>query len=146
MIGLAGFKNHFALWFHNGAAMPDPDGVLVNAQEGKTKALRQWRFEKRSQIKKTKVKAYVKEAIAAGPQAGPQRTTEKSQEPEELVAALARNKKARAAFDKLTPGRQREYCAHIGEAKREATRVSRVEKSLPLILEGRGLNDKYRNC
>lgn len=146
IVGMVGFKNHFALWFHNGAALPDPDGVLINAQEGATKSLRQWRFEERSQIKKAKIKAYLKDALAAGPQPGPQRATKRAQEPAELAAALAKNKRARAAFDELTPGRRREYCAHIAEAKREATRVARVEKSLPLILAGKGLHDHYRNC
>ena len=64
--------------------------------------------------------------------------------PLELDAALGRSPRTRAAFDALTPGKQREYAEYITEAKQSATRLRRVEKALPLIRAGKGLNDKYR--
>ena len=64
--------------------------------------------------------------------------------PEELEAALKRNKKAQQQFKALTPGRQREYAEYIALAKRAATRQSRLEKIMPMICDGIGLNDKYR--
>lgn len=149
IIGLAAFKSYVGLWFHQGALLADPDRVLINAQEGKTKALRQWRFTAAKDIKPRAVKAYINEAIAnqrAGKEIKPARHTGPVTLPAELEAALKSNKKARAAFEALAPGTQREYAAHVADAKRETTRLSRVEKIIPMILNGAGLHDKYRNC
>ena len=63
-----------------------------------------------------------------------------------MKQALTKNKQAKASFDKLTKGKQREYADYIAEAKREETKVKRLEKILPMIKEGKGLHDKYRNC
>lgn len=63
VVSLAGFKNHFCLWFHKGASHSDPDKVLVNAQEGKTKDMRHMRFTSGKEIKKTRIKKYILEAI-----------------------------------------------------------------------------------
>jgi uncharacterized protein YdeI (YjbR/CyaY-like superfamily) len=120
--------------------------VLVNAQAGKTKALRQWRFSLKRDIKVRAVKAYVNEAIELqrqGKELKPDRTRPVVV-PAELKAAFAGNKRAKAAFEKLTKGRRREYADYIAEAKREATRQSRVEKVIPMIVAGQGLHDKYR--
>ncbi|HEY5691382.1 MAG TPA: DUF1801 domain-containing protein [Cyclobacteriaceae bacterium] len=61
--GIAGFKSYFGLWFHQGALLKDPKKKLINAQEGVTKALRQWRFSSLNEIDEKTIKAYVKEAI-----------------------------------------------------------------------------------
>jgi uncharacterized protein YdeI (YjbR/CyaY-like superfamily) len=50
----------------------------------------------------------------------------------------------KVAFEKLTPGKQKEYAEHIGSAKKEKTQVERLEKIKPMVLEGKGLNDKYK--
>ncbi len=148
IIGIAGFKNHFCLWFHQGVFLKDKEKKLINAQEGVTKALRQWRFEESDQIEDDLVLEYISEAMQnsiEGKEVKPQRKTGVSIPP--LVQeALSRNKKIDSAFKKLTPGKQREYADHIGGAKREETKLSRLEKCMPMILEGKGLNDKYKNC
>lgn len=64
IVGVAAFKSYFGLWFFEGARLADKDGVLVNAQEGKTKSMRQWRMTKASDIRVGAVKAYVREAAA----------------------------------------------------------------------------------
>ena len=64
--------------------------------------------------------------------------------PEELQSALSEHDGARRAFENLTPGKRREYADHVASAKRAATRLSRVEKILPMIESGVGLNDRYR--
>ncbi|MEY2692257.1 MAG: hypothetical protein RIT03_647 [Bacteroidota bacterium] len=64
IVGVAGFKHFFTLWFFNGAALTDPSKVLINAQEGKTKNLRQWRFTKQDEINKALILQYLQEAIA----------------------------------------------------------------------------------
>lgn len=148
LIGLAAFKNHCALWFHNGVFLKDPDKRLVNAQEGTTRGLRQWRFTEGEKLPVTVLRSFVKEAIAnqrAGKEIKPQK--QKSVEiPEEMKVALDRSSKLKKAFSSLTPGKQKEYAQHIASAKQEKTRKSRLEKVTPMILSGIGLNDKYRNC
>ncbi|MAY75251.1 MAG: hypothetical protein CMJ31_11140 [Phycisphaerae bacterium] len=146
VIGLTAFKNHAALWFHQGALLSDPDAVLLNAQEGKTKAQRQWRFTSAKDIKKTRVKAYVKEAIElqrAGAEIKPDRD-KPILIPAELKAAFKEHPAARKAFDAMSKSCRREYADHVAEAKREDTRLRRAAKIIPMIESGAGLNDKYR--
>ena len=136
------------MWFHQGVFLKDKEKKLINAQEGVTKALRQWRFKEGDLIVDDLILEYVSEAMQnsiEGKEVKPQRKTGVSIPP--LVQeALSNDQKFNSAFKKLTPGKQREYAAHIGGAKREETKLSRLEKCIPMILEGKGLNDKYKNC
>ncbi len=144
--GFIGMKNHFALWFYNGVFLSDPYQVLVNAQEGKTKAMRQWRFESTEDIDEVKILEYLKEAIQ-NEKDGKSWKPEKGREveiPSLLEEKLNENTKLKESFEALTPFKQKEYIEYINEAKREATKLSRLEKIIPMILEGKGLNDKYR--
>ena len=148
IVGMASFQNYFGLWFHQGALLSDPEKVLINAQEGKTKALRQWRFSSKKEIKVRTVKAYVKEAIELQ-RAGKQITPDRNKPltiPPLLKSALAKNASAKKSFQALTKGKQREYADYIADAKREETKEKRLVKILPMIEEGKGLHDKYRNC
>lgn len=145
VIGMNDFKQHFGLWFYLGARLEDKQGVLINAQEGKTQDMRQWRMSSAADIKVRTIKAYAKEAMAlvdAGEK--PSRTVGKTVTSDTLDAALKADAAAAKAFAALTPGRQREYAAYINEAKQEATRLKRVDKVLPMILAGKGLNDRYK--
>ena len=93
------------------------------------------------------VKAYIREAIEnqrAGKALKPE--VKELQIPEELRQALDKNKILAKQFASLTAGKQREYAEHIASAKRQATRLSRLEKITPMIAAGQGLNDKCRNC
>ena len=149
VVGLGAFKNHFGIWFFNGVFLKDEQNLLVNAQEGKTKALRQMRFESIDDIDKAAVLAYVKEAIEnqkLGKEIKPERKGKSVSIPKELQTAFKANVELQASFKALTPGKQREYCEHIESAKREATKQSRLEKITPMILQGVGLHDKYKNC
>lgn len=146
--GIAGFKNHYAIWFHQGVFLKDTHNVLNNAQEGKTKALRQWRFSKEDTIPEATVLAYLEESIQntlAGKELKPERKKGVSLPPI-LKAAFKQDASLHKAFNVLSPGKQREYAEHIGSAKQEATRERRLEKVKPLILKGAGLHDKYKNC
>ena len=144
---IAAFKNHFGLWFFNGAFLTDPKGVLESAQE-KTKGMRHWKFRNVNEIDETTVLAYMEEAISnqkKGMSVSP--TRKKAVDiPDILQKVLDTDPQLQERFSAFTPGKQREFCEHIGSAKQEKTRQSRLEKSLPLIAEGIGLNDKYRNC
>ncbi len=146
VVGLASYTDYFGLWFHQGAMLKDASKKLINAQEGKTRALRQWRMSKASDIKPSIIRRYVKESmvnIDNGIAIKPVKAKSVSV-PSELQTALAKNKKLKIAFDKLTPGKQREYSTHLHEARQATTRERRLKKMLPLILAGKGLNDRYR--
>ena len=147
VVGMAGFKSYFGLWFHQGALLKDDKSVLMNAQEGRTKALRQWRMQTAKDIKPTTIKSYVKEAIKLteeGKKIAPARK-KPLVVPPELKKALHANKKADEKFKSLRLGLQREYADYIFEAKRGATKLRQIEKILPMIGEGVGLHDKYRS-
>lgn len=148
LVGIGAFKSYVGLWFYQGALLADPEKVLINAQEGKTKAMRQWRFPTKKEIKSQLIKAYVLEAISLqkrGLEVKPARS-KKLEIPPQLRTALAKNKRVNAGFEALTMGKQREYAEYIADAKREETKASRIAKIIPMIKEGKGLNDKYRNC
>jgi len=147
VVGIAAFKKHCALWFHQGALLKDKQGLLVNAQEGRTRGMRQWRFEAGDKLNTRLVKSYVLEAIAnqrAGRAVTPAKKSAATM-PDELERALAGNARLVAAFGALTPGRQREYAEYVSGAKQAATRQRRLQKITPMTLKGVGLNDRYRN-
>lgn len=148
LVGIAGFKEHFALWFHQGALLSDEAGVFTPPGETKAKAMRQWRFTSAKEIKVRMINAYVKEAMAlvdAGQEIKPVRGKAVTIPPE-LAAALKKSTPLAKAFSALTPGKQREYAGHIADAKRAETKASRLKKIAPMIRAGGGLHDKYRNC
>lgn len=146
VIGLGAFKAYVGIWFYQGVFLEDKAKKLLNAQEGKTKGLRQWRFNTVEDIDKDLVLHYVKEAIQNqkdGKEIKPVRS-KIIKIPKELVMALDANENLKKSFEQLTPFKQREYSEYIATAKREATRVTRIEKIGPMILGGIGLHDKYR--
>lgn len=146
VVSYGGFKNHFCLWFNNGVFLKDPYQVLMNANEEKTKALRQWRFTDASQIDEDKILEYVLEAIENeenGLSWKPQKSAP-VEIPKMLASAFEQNDGLESAFLALTPFKQKEYIEHFTSSKRAETQVARLEKSIPMILDGKGLNDKYR--
>lgn len=146
VVGLGAFKSYFGLWFYQGALLKDEHNLLINAQDGKTKALRQWRMTSAKHIKPALIKHYLKEAIA-NTDAGREIKADRGQPvniPPQLQSALRRHEGAEAAFQALGKGLQREYAEYVASAKRDDTKRQRIEKVLPLILAGVGLNDKYR--
>lgn len=148
VLAIGAFKNYFGLWFFNGVFLKDTQNVL-NAQEGKTKALRQWRFTSTEEINESLILEYVYEAIKnqkQGLELKPERTKKETIVPVELQELLDNNPFLKENFKNLSPYKQREYCEYISSAKREATKLNRLEKIKPMLEKGIGLNDKYRNC
>ncbi|MBL4753519.1 MAG: YdeI/OmpD-associated family protein [Flavobacteriales bacterium] len=148
IVGIGAFKAYVALWFWQGALLKDEQKKLVNAQEGVTKALRQWRFASTDEIDRDLVKAYIMEAID-NQKAGKTVKIEKKKEviiPPKLASALAADERLKEQFEAFSPYKQREFAEHIAEAKREETQDKRLEKSIPMILDGIGLHDKYRKA
>ncbi len=142
VLSLAAFKNYVSLWFFNGVFLNDPCQVLSNSQEGKTKALRHWQFTSLEEMDENKIMEYIQEAIEnekQGKKWKPEKTG-KVQIPSVLGASLQSDRKLNVAFEHLTPFKQKEYAEYIETAKREQTKIERMEKIKPMILQGVGLN------
>ncbi len=147
VFGICRFKNHFGIWFHNGVFLKDPQKVLRNAQEGKTKAMRHWYFSSEKDIDKVAVLAYLVEAIENqenGMEMVAAKNTITINPPTFLQTKLTQSDVLKASFDSLSPYKQKEYCEYINEAKQEKTKIKRLEKIIPMIEKGIGLNDAYR--
>lgn len=146
VVGIAGFKSHFTLWFYNGVFLSDEAQVLTNAQEGKTKSLRQWRFTSHTEIDEPLILSYINEAIDNEKQGKVRKPEAKGRLPipPHLKNALEEDEPLKQRFEKLSLYKQNEYVEYITEAKQETTKISRIEKIRPLILQGIGLHDKYK--
>ncbi|WP_043770054.1 YdeI/OmpD-associated family protein [Algiphilus aromaticivorans] len=137
------FKEHCSLMFFKGALIQDVYGLLRTQGENTQSAMR-LEFTGKDQIKTAVVKAYVEQAIAVE-QAGLEVDFKAKNElelPEELVRILNEDSKLAKAFQALTPGRRRGYVLHFTGAKQSKTRIARIERSIPKILAGVGINDR----
>ncbi|GIO05760.1 hypothetical protein J31TS6_17880 [Brevibacillus reuszeri] len=139
-----GFKEYCALLFHKGALLKDAHGILIQQTEN-VQAGRQIRFTNVQEIVEMEaiLKAYIHEAIEvekAGTEVDFKKTTEYTI-PEELQNKFDEIPALKAAFEALTPGRQRAYLLHFSAPKQSKTRESRIEKSMQQILNGKGLNE-----
>ena len=137
------FKEHCSLMFFKGALLKDTHGLLRSQGQNTQSALR-LEFTSEAQVSKAVVASYVKQAIAAE-KAGLKVDLKAKRElelPKELTAVMRKNRKLAKAFNSLTPGRQRAYVLHFTGAKQSQTRTARIEKCLPRILSGLGLNDR----
>lgn len=139
-----GFKDYCALLFHKGALLKDPHGILIQ-QTANVQAARQIRFTNVQEIDEMQLilKTYIDEAIEvekAGLQVNYKKKTEYTI-PEELESKFVDMPDLKAAFEALTPGRQRAYILHFSTPKQSKTRESRIEKYIAHILDGKGLND-----
>jgi uncharacterized protein YdeI (YjbR/CyaY-like superfamily) len=135
-------NDFLALMFFKGALLKDPAEILKSQGPNSRSALRV-EFTSVGQVTKLAktLRAYVADAIEvedAGLTVGP---APEVVFVEELQQRLGADPKFRAAFESLTPGRQREYNLHFSSAKQAATRLSRIEKCVPTILTGKGLRD-----
>ncbi|WP_284463720.1 YdeI/OmpD-associated family protein [Chryseobacterium sp.] len=139
-----GFKDYCAILFFKGALMKDPDHILIRQSEN-VQAARQIRFTELQQIidLEKNLQAYMFEAVEIE-ESGAKVEMKKTQEfemPEEFQHQLYNDSILKEAFESLTPGRQRAYLLHFSSAKQPKTREARIEKCIPQILIGKGLND-----
>ena len=139
------FKEYCALLFFKGALLKDAKGILVQ-QTKNVQAARQIRFTNvREMVEMESIlKAYIYEAIEvekAGLKVNFREKTE-LRFPEEFQKKLDDIPALKAAFDALTPGRQRAYNLYFSAPKQSKTRESRVEKCMRQLLNGKGLNDR----
>lgn len=138
------FKEYCALLFMKGALLDNSKGLLIQQTEN-VQAARQIRFTNLREIVDNKaiLKAYIYEAIEvekAGLKVELKKTTEYSI-PEEFQQKLDESSSLKTAFEALTPGRQRAYLLHFAQPKQTKTREARVEKCIPQIMDGKGLDD-----
>jgi uncharacterized protein YdeI (YjbR/CyaY-like superfamily) len=139
-----GFKEYCALLFFKGALLSDANGILIQQTEN-VQSARQIRFTNVREIEKLEpiLKAYIYEAIEVE-KAGLKVTLKKTSEykvSEEFQKKLKEDQALKTAFKALTPGRQRAYLFYFSQAKQSKTRESRIEKYIPHILKGKGLED-----
>lgn len=141
---ISAFKEYCVLSFFKGALLKDPNGILVRPTEN-MQAARQIRFTSKEEIEKLApvARAYLLEA-AEVERAGLKVNFKKIEEfpiPAEFQRRLDEDPGLKAAFQSLTPGRQRAYLLHFSAAKQAITREARIDKCVPQIMEGKGLND-----
>lgn len=139
-----GFKDYCALLFHKGSLMKDSEGILIQQTEN-VQSARQIRFNNIQQIKDLKpvIMDYIKEAIEIE-RSGKKVVLKKTSDfpiPEEFQRELSKNADLQKAFLALTPGRQKGYLFYFTQAKQSKTRETRIEKYIPDILRGKGIND-----
>ena len=139
-----GFNEYCALLFVKGALLKDAMGILITQTEN-VQSARQVRFTHVDEIEEMEpvIKAYIREAIEAE-KAGLKVELKKTMEfkvPEEFQEKLDELPALKTAFEALTPGRQRNYLLYFSAPKQSKTRAARVEKYIPQILSGKGMND-----
>ena len=137
------FSDHLALMFFKGILLEDPAGVLEE-QGPNSHAAKRMTFSSVEDVQRRAdvVTAYVSEAIAVEEAGTPLPPRPEEDIADELQERLAGDPELSAAFDELTPGRQREYNLHVSGAKQASTRERRVDKVVPRILDGKGLRDR----
>ena len=137
------FSDHLALMFFKGVLLEDPAGVLED-QGPNSHAAKRMTFRSVEDVQRRAdvVTAYVTKAIAVEEAGMPLPPRPEEEMADELQERLAGDPDLAAAFDDLTPGRQREYNLHVSGAKQASTRERRVDKIVPRILDGKGLRDR----
>ncbi|MCE7990616.1 MAG: hypothetical protein HEP71_01495 [Roseivirga sp.] len=147
MLMLSALKGYCCISFFKGSLLSDHENLLVKPGPN-SQAARLFRFQHVNEIQKTErhIKAYIFEAIELE-KAGLTVTLKKNPEPipVELEMKLEEDPVLKTAFEALTPGRQRGYVLHFSKPKRSETRIGRIEKCIPMILQGTGLHDRYKS-
>lgn len=147
VVGFSGFKNHFGIWFFQGMYLQDKAGLLENAQEGKTVAMRQMKFTNSQDVDIQVVRKYIQEALQNakdGKFYKPQKR--KLIIPNLLEQGMKNDKSFKAAFNAFSESDKIDFAEYVTTAKRESTQLRRLEKIKEMVLRGEGLNDKYKKC
>lgn len=139
------FRDFCVLSFFKGVLLKDPEGILVAPGEN-SQSTRQIQFTSVDEVARLEatIRAYVHEAVEVEKSGRkvPLKKTRDYEVPEELQEKLDADPDFKAAWEALTPGRQRGYLLHFSAAKQSRTRASRVERHRQRILEGKGMHDR----
>jgi len=151
VIGIGAFKHHIGVWFHQGALLTDTHNILINAQKGKTKAMRSIQVTKEKPVDEKILSIYIAEAIENaknGRKVAISKVRKIKQEalvmPQELKLAMDNDKDMAEQYKRLTVIQQHDYAHHISSAKRVSTRAKRLEKVIPLIKTGKPLSALWK--
>lgn len=142
---VSAFKGHAFLSFFKGVLLQDSKGILEKPGENSNtgRIIKFTQIEQVNQLE-ADIKAYLYEAIEVE-KSGlevPKKAPKDIPYPEELVETFDNDPSFEEAFKALTPGRQKGYLYHFNQAKQSKTRQSRIDKCMPKIMEGRGLQDR----
>ena len=141
---LGSFKASCVVSFFKGVHLRDEAQILQFAGENSQTA-KLLRFTSSSEIEKYKhlIISYLREAVLLEEMGVKAKTdpTPAQPIPDELLTIWQQDKPFKKAFDALTPGRQRAYLMFFNAAKQSATRTDRINKYIPRILDGKGIND-----
>ncbi len=146
-IGIGTFKSYAGLWFFQGVFLKDKAKVLLNAQEGKTRGMRQMRFQSVAEIDEVLLLAYISETLEnhkKGLRIQPIKKDEKLLIPSILEQEFDKDQILKSCFESFSKAKKREFVAYLNEPKKEATKINRLAKIIPLILQKMGLNDVYK--
>jgi len=146
VMGIGAFKSYVGIWFFNGSFLLDRTGKLINAQDGRTKGLRQWRFNSLEDMDLVLILEYMKEAIENQKQGKYIKAVSNKTPiviPNLLELAFKGNSDLKISFGKFSLSKQREFTDYIHSAKQEKTKLTRIAKIVPMILNGTSLYDKY---
>lgn len=141
---ISSFKEYAVIAFFKGTLLRDEKGILIAPGEN-SHHVRQIRIQSESEVQELNavIKAYIFEAIEIEKQGLKVKTRAVSdyEAPEELIIKFEESPELKAAFDALTPGRQKGYLLFFAQAKQSNTRFARIEKYTGRILKGKGMND-----
>ncbi|GAB5524827.1 MAG: YdeI family protein [Roseivirga sp.] len=144
---ISAFKDYCAISFFKGALLSDDEGMLDKPGPN-SQAARLLKFTQAEQIRQMEddIRAYIDEALEIE-KTGLKVPFKKNPEPlpVELVTRLDEDPVLKNAFEALTPGRQRGYTLHFSAPKQSKTRMARIDKCIPKILNGEGMHDKYKS-
>ncbi|MBI2257665.1 MAG: DUF1801 domain-containing protein [Flavobacteriia bacterium] len=146
VLSFHGFKHFFSVWFYNGVFLKDKEKKLINASEGKTKALRQMRFDSIKEMDKGLIYNYIKEAVE-NEKMGLKLKIEKiplHNYPELLSISLVDDNEFKYLFEKLSTAKKNEFINFLNEAKKIETQQKRLNQIKYLCFKGETLNDKYK--
>ena len=139
---IAAFKQDVAVWFHKGALLKDPKGILLH---GAATAMRTVKFTSLDEIHAATVTAYVREAVKLNERGAKVEIKKKSVKvPPALKKALDGNKKAKAFFEGLAPSHRRAFADWVAQAKKAETRRRRIKQALAMMAKKEKIGDKYR--
>ena len=144
VFGFAAFKSHCSVHFFEGALIDDKYGLLV---EGKGAAMRSFKIPMGEDIDEKILAEYMLQATlndTKGLKVDHASKRKPLEIPDYFTEALEQNPEAKKTFDGFSYSHQREYVEYVTQAKREETRLKRLAKSIEMMTEGKGLNDKYR--
>lgn len=146
---MGAFKQHVAIGFTGGSAMPDPYGHLENDPDERTAMGNLGRLKKKGDLPDDEaLRYYIMESLKRALDGGSRRKAKVRREevdvPPDLEAALRRNADARRTFDAFSPSHRREYVNWILDAKRDETRQRRLQQAIEWMAEGKSRDWKYQ--